>query len=167
VQIAVQVDTPLKSMHTACAMSVKMAQIAAQLEALGALTAHVAKLKSEVESLGALTVHQGRDNSRECVLGAYKVGSKVFLAPIRAIGVSRGDTVPAMPQFIAAIVLQGNTAVSRSFVHFKHALTALLAHGATAQVLLHWTHVEHACQADGVQLLERTPKIVAHPAVVV
>jgi len=95
VPLAVQVHTPLTSIRTACAMSVNMAQLAAQLEALGASTVNLAKLRLEVEALGALTAQQGQGKSKQNVLNVPQVSSKVFPAAVIAISASWGDTVPA------------------------------------------------------------------------
>jgi len=87
-----------------------------------------------------------------------------------ALDVSLEGGVPLLvpaTQVFASHVLQAGGVTQLVPVHFKHALTVLLANGATAQVLLHRTCVENAYLADGVQLLEQTQKMFAHPAVVV
>jgi len=95
VPLAVQVHTPLTSIRTPCAMSVNLAKLATQMEALGASTVNLANLRLEEKALGALTAHQGKSKPIQNVLTVPQVSSKVFPAAVIAIRASRGDTVPA------------------------------------------------------------------------
>jgi len=98
---------------------------------------------------------------KKTVLSVREVISKVFPAKEDAGGARRGDSVPAMAQVFAAIVLQGNTAVRVGFSENK--IVSCVSKGPTAvnRACPTPVHVYYAVQASMAPVRVPTPAILA------